>query len=175
MGWEDKLADKVSISHKEWQEAAKNQKRVSVIESVWYLDFVLKNLLELIFVQWNNEVKKQFNPNNGSLAYLTQKARLVYSLGYINKSTLNDLQQINKIRNRFAHNVDITFTDAEVCKYVNNLSVAKNYKITLYRIYMHAVDKCFKNIKAGIKQEAFRKAVLKKAVKEKSQQKTKKE
>jgi len=50
MGWEDKLADKVSISHKEWQEAAKNQKRVSVIESVWYLDFVLKNLLELIFV-----------------------------------------------------------------------------------------------------------------------------
>ncbi len=177
MGWADKLGDNVSISHTEWQKAMKNQKRVYVIESACFLDILLESLLELIFMRWNAEVRSQFNPNaNGSLAYLPQKARLLYSLGYIDKTILEDLKKISKIRNRFAHNIKIAFTDAKVCEIVSSFSVLKDSKVTTknkYRIYLLTIVKCTKAINAGIEQEVMRKAVLEQAEKEKSQRETK--
>ncbi len=160
----------VSISHDQWQRAKKNLKRVRVIESDCYLNILLENLLKLIFMRWNEEVRNQFNPNaSGSLAYLTQKAKLVYSLGSIDKTTLVDLKQISKIRNRFAHEINITFTDAKVCEYVSKLSVLADSEFTTnYRIYRRTVDKCTKAIIAGMEQEVIRKAVLKSSEKEKS-------
>jgi len=170
----------VSISHDEWQKAMKNKERVGVIESDCFLDILLENLLELIFMRWNEDVRNQFNPEaGGSLVSLTQKARLVYSLGYIDKTTLVDLKQIHKIRNHFAHNINITFTDAKVCKIVNKLSVVKDSKVTttgslaIYAIYIKTVGKCSKAISSVMQQELMRKAVLKGAEKEKSQQTTK--
>ena len=160
----------ISIPYDEWQKAAKNKKRVDVIVSNCYLDMWLKHLLELIFMRWNEEVRNQFDPNGGSLAYLPQKAKLVYSLGCIDKTTLVDLKQMNKIRNLFAHNVNITFTDAEVCKLMDRLSVAKDSKVTTkdkYSIYILTLHKCWKAISAAIEQETIRKAVLKQSDKEK--------
>ena len=131
--------------------------RVRVIEYDCYLNILLETLLKLIFMRWNKEVRNQFNPNaGGSLAYLTQKAKLVYSLGYIDKITLVDLKKISKIRNRFAHNINITFTDAKVCEMVDKLSV-KDSKIISnikYRIYRRTVDKCTKAIIAEIEQNS---------------------
>lgn len=166
----------VTIAVDIWKKARRNQKRVAVIESACYLDGLLKSFLELIFMRWNEEVRNQFNPNaGGSLAYLRQKARLIYSLGYIDKTTLVDLKQISKIRNRFAHNINITFSDAEVCEMVDKLSVEDSKIISniKYRIYRRTVDKCTKAIIAGMEQETIRKAVLKSIEKEKSQQTTK--
>lgn len=167
----------VSLSHDEWRKAMKNQKRVAVIESVCLLDRSLDYLLELIFMRWNEEVRNQFDPSaGGSLAYLTQKARLIYSLGYIDKTTLVDLKQIGKIRNRFAHNINITFTDAKVCEIVSNLSIAKDSKVTTknkYSIYTRTVAKCWEAISAGIEQAIIRKAVLKSSEKGKPSQTTK--
>lgn len=171
----------VSLSHDQWQKAKRNQMRIRVIESDCYLNILLENLLELIFMRWNEEVRNQFNSNaGGSLVYLTQKARLVYSLGYIDKTTLVDLKQISKIRNYFAHNVDITFTDAKVCNMVDKLSVDKDSKVMTnikynikYRIYRRTVDKCSKAIDSAMQQEVIRKAVLMGFEKEQSQQATK--
>jgi DNA-binding MltR family transcriptional regulator len=171
MGWADKLGDMIPVNRDEWWKAMKNQKRVAVIDSACLLDKLLDYLLELIFMRWNEEVRNQFNPSaGGSLAYLTQKARLIYSLGYIDKTTLVDLKKISKIRNRFAHNINITFTDAKVCEIVSNLSVAKDSKVTTknkYSIYTRTVTKCWEAISAGIEQAVIRKAVLKQSDKEK--------
>ncbi len=177
MGWADKLGDMISVNRDEWLKAMKNQQRVAVIESVCFLDGVLEYFLMLIFMRWNVEVRNQFNPSaGGSLAYLTQKARLIYSLGNIDKTTLVDLKQISKIRNRFAHNIKMTFNDAKVCEIVSKLSVAKDSKVTTknkYSIYTRTVTKCWEAISAGIDQEIIRKAALKSSEKGKQSQTTK--
>ena len=55
----------ISISHDQWQKAKKNQQRVRVIELDCYLDILLENLLKLIFMRWNKEVRQQFKPKVG--------------------------------------------------------------------------------------------------------------
>jgi len=165
----------ISISLEEWLKATKNQEHVGVIELDCYLDTSLENFLKLIFMRWNKEVRNQFNPEGGSLVSLTHKARLIYSLGYIDETILDDLKQIHKIRNHFAHNVKMAFTDTKVCKLVSKLSVVKDSKVTTknkYSIYLWTVDKCIKAINAGMAQEIIRKSVLKQFEKQQSQQAT---
>ena len=153
----------VRVSRKEWQKAMEDSKRVYVITSDSILDTLLENLLKIIFSRWNKEVEKLFKPDiGGPLASLTHKARLAYSLGLIDKTALDDLRQTHNIRNIFAHGIEASFADAEVCKACTKLSTANGRKVTAknsYKFYQDATNKCLRYISEGTRQEVIRKAM----------------
>ena len=164
------------LSYNEWQKVMEDKKRVYVITSDSILDAVLKNLLKIIFSRWNKEVEKLFNPEiGGPLVSLTNKARLAYSLGLIDKTALDDLRQTHNIRNIFAHGIEASFADAEVCKACTKLSTANGRKVTAknsYKFYQDATNKCLRYISEGTRQEVIRKAMRQEIKKKSSQQTT---
>lgn len=122
-----------------------NEKRVDVLNR----DTTFDSILMIYFPQRDKVVKKLFEPTiGGPLVSLTHKARLAYALGLIDKTTQNDLEQIHKIRNEFAHNVKMSFAHADVLKHVRGLSTAKKnrkVKVTVknsYKFYDSAWDIC---------------------------------
>lgn len=139
------LADKVNIEPDKLARLVENDIRMRVI--IW--DSAFDNLFEyvvrLTFSQKDKEVAKLFNSQiGGPLVSLTNKARLVYALGLINKTSLKDLEIIHNIRNIFAHNPNASFANDDVCKQCKKLSIAKDKKITQktsYDVYVNSVNK----------------------------------
>lgn len=134
-----------------------------------FLDHLLKDILNMNFPRRvNKDVKKLFDPNiGGSLVSLTNKARLAYALGLINKTTLNDLEHIHKIRNNFAHNVQMEFVDTEVVRLVQKLSTAKGHNkvkpTNSYEFFESAVFECQQRLQIIFDQEYYKQIELLKA------------
>lgn len=144
-----KLTDFVNvelIDHKHLKMAMENEKWVEAITTDCGFNRMLENLLILHFLKRDKNVKKLFDPSiNGPLVSLIHKARIAYAIGLIDKTSLNDLEQIHKIRNEFAHSIKMHFTDTKVLKFVEKLSTSKGHKITAknsYKFYKRAVEQC---------------------------------
>ena len=147
-----------------------DSKRIKVIDGDTFFDVCFKGLLILNFSQRGKEVRKLFDPSiGGPLVSLTHKARLAYALGLIDKTVMNDVVNIHKIRNEFAHSADASFTKTEVIKLVEKLSTADNHKVTArnsYKLYDSASVNCWTSFTEIIKQEVYRQAMLANAKKE---------
>ncbi len=162
-------AGKTLVDLDELNKLLEDTKRVQVINWDTMFDHSLKNLLLIHFSRRNKNVQKLFEPSNGGpLVSLTHKARLAYALGIIDKTFLNDLEHIHKIRNEFAHSIEINFSDTKVLKFVEKLSTAKGHKVTAknsHTLYKNANNKCLKSLKKVSQQEIYRQAMLQEAKK----------
>ena len=70
--------------------------------------------------------------SGGPLNSLSAKARLARAFGYISQDTLEDLNAIRKLRNRFAHTTEKTdFSNEEVAQIIENLHIANSSKVQL--------------------------------------------
>ena len=154
-----------------------DKKRISAIIIDTIFDSFIKELLLSHFSQRDKTVEELFDTNiRGPLVSLTHKAKLLYALGLIDKIVRKDLEYIHRIRNEFAHSVDINFTNTEVVKSVRKLSAAKDQTITAknsYKFYQRALGKCVKSLIDSRRQENLRQAMLQ-GIKEKSQSQAKK-
>ncbi|GAH01588.1 unnamed protein product [marine sediment metagenome] len=101
--------------------------RMQVLNRHTMIDSHLKDLLLFQFSREEKEVEELlFHPNKGGpLSTMTNKAKLAYALGLIDKPTLNDLRKINNIRNVFAHNTDMNFENDQVLQHVRKFSSVK--------------------------------------------------
>ncbi len=133
------------------QEAIEDKPRVEALNFDALFDQILELILIENFSRKDETVKKLFNPNiGGPLVSLTHKARLLYALGIIDKTTLDDFLHLHNIRNRFAHSVDTSFSDSEVCKECQKLSTAKGLKVTTensFVYYKNSVEKIVEYMK----------------------------
>jgi len=136
-----------------------DKKRVEVITWDAYFDSFLKGSLVMHFSRNDTNVKELFNPNRGGpLGSLINKARFAYALGLIERTTLKDLEQIHKIRNKFAHSIKINFADKEIVGFVKSLSTvndsddvtAKNS----YKFFKSALEKCEECLYQVVVQES---------------------
>ncbi|MBL7186387.1 MAG: hypothetical protein ISS70_08675 [Phycisphaerae bacterium] len=161
----------------EMEKASKNKQRTDVLNWDTSFDTIIKDLLLLHFSRTDKVVKKLFEPSiHGPLVSLTHKARLMYALGLIDKTTLDDLQNIHNIRNKFAHSIEPDFSSDEVLKLVQKLSTAKIKKKRAtaknsFRLYASVLHTCVESLKDALEQEKYRKAVLLSAKKEKESEK----
>lgn len=123
-----------------------DEMRIGVINWDTFFDNNLKSLLMLRFSREDKAVKKLFEPSiGGPLVSLTSKARLAYALGIIDKTALNDFENIHNIRNKFAHNTKMNFANTEVLKLVKKLSTAKEGTAkNSYDCFAIAIYKCLK-------------------------------
>lgn len=139
-------------------------KRIEVINWDTMFDKLIETLLLFRFSRQDKTVNGLFDPNaRGPLVSLTQKAKLAYALGLIDKIARNDFEYMHRIRNIFAHSVKASFADTEVVKFVRKLSTAKDQKITAknsYKFYEKAVGKCVAVYNKISKQEIHRLAML---------------
>lgn len=149
-----------------------DKKRVEVITWDAFFDNYLKFSLVMHFSRNENDknVKELFDPNRGPLVSLPTKARIAYALGLIEQTTLDDLKQIRKMRNKFAHSIKINFADKEIVGIVKDLStVDEKNNVTAknsYKFFKSALEKCEEclhkvAIQEGEKKIRRQKALLK--------------
>jgi DNA-binding MltR family transcriptional regulator len=70
------------------------------------IDDRLTSILKLVMLD-NKKLLNEFFTPGGSLSNFGTKINLVYMLGIVDEEVYRDLSVINKIRNKFAHRVDI--------------------------------------------------------------------
>jgi len=142
----------------EFNKLQKDVKRIGVLNLDTIFDRVLEKFLWfLCFTRPKDKIVEQlFNPPNGFLVSLTNKAKLAYALGFIDKTVQSDLEQIHRIRNEFAHSAEADFANEEVIKYVRKLSTAKGKRVTKkesYKLYKKATNMCAENLSKVIEQK----------------------
>ena len=96
--------------------------REIVIIGCAYLESVVGDILKAYLVDDPKEAKAILDSGVGALSSFVQKARMLYLLGLINKTIFADLKTVAKIRNIFAHNIDVDFSDNNVTDLCKNLS-----------------------------------------------------
>ncbi len=78
-----------------------------------YLEMVLDHILLAFLPEDEKEVLKLMD-YNGPLGNFSGKINMCYCLGLIDKVIKDDLNNIRKIRNKFAHDMVVSFTDEPI-------------------------------------------------------------
>ncbi len=84
----------------------------------------LETILEHILIEFLPEDEKEVEillSYDKPLGTYSNKVRMVYCLGLIEKKVMNDLKLIGKIRNRFAHNLSVSFEDKDIGSWCKEL------------------------------------------------------
>lgn len=84
----------------------------------------LETILEHILIEFLPEGEKEVDvllSYDKPLGTYSNKVRMLYCLGLIEKKVMNDLKLIGKIRNRFAHNLSVSFTDHDIIQWCKEL------------------------------------------------------
>lgn len=127
--WSDLLP--LQISREEWDNTQKQlakamqaEERVEGIVAISMFDNYLEQLLQTVMI--DDGIVTELMSNGQALQSFSIKLGLVYALGLIPEPVKKDLHFLNKIRNAFAHEVDVTsFDTAPVRDLCENLSTAK--------------------------------------------------
>ncbi len=112
-------------TQEELAEALKARERIAGIVQMCYLDNALERLLRTVMIE-DESVIKQLMKDDRLLGSFSSKLKLAYALGLIPELVREDLECLNAIRNRFAHEATVmSFDHARVCGLCKNLSTAK--------------------------------------------------
>jgi len=100
-----------------------------VVVSVSYVDACLAALLQS-FLLSSDATKKLLDPSSGALGSFSARSDAAYAMGLIPKALYQDLQELGKIRNKFAHHhLSLVFSDpsvAQLCQKLNYIGTIKN-------------------------------------------------
>src|SRR5438067_6612381 len=78
-----------------------------------FVDTVMEHILRNFLVAGEKEVGKLLKPDQ-TLGTFGSRLKLIYCLGLVGKIIRNDLRLLAKIRNRFAHDLRVSFEDESV-------------------------------------------------------------
>lgn len=97
--------------------------RATAIVAGAYLDDLLGRLLEKYIINNKTSFSELIDPNNpfAPLGAFASRINMSYGLGLIPNNIKNGLIKIKKIRNEFAHNINLNFDSKEVTKICNSL------------------------------------------------------
>lgn len=87
--------------------------RAIVIVGLAFIEDLLINILENFFPDNSKTVSKLLD-YSGALGSINSKISLLYSLGFIDKIVMHDLNIVSQIRNKFAHKTNISFEDKSI-------------------------------------------------------------
>jgi len=98
--------------HKLFNLEKKDERAIAIIGAT-FLEMALEHILYSFLPKDEKEVKKLFEFNQ-PLGSFSNKINLCYCLGLIDKIIKEDLNQVPRIRNEFAHNLFISFEDVKI-------------------------------------------------------------
>lgn len=105
--------------HRLFNLEAKDERTIAILGGT-FLEMALEHLLYAFLPEEEKEVKKLFEYNQ-PLGNFSNKISLSYCLGLINKTIKEDLNLVRKIRNKFAHDLYVTFEDDEIKSWCRGL------------------------------------------------------
>ena len=94
--------------------------RAIVIVGSAFLETIMEHILIEYFPEDEKEVDVLLSYDK-PLGTYSNKVRMVYCLGLIEKKVMQDLKFIGKIRNRFAHNLTVSFDDKDITDWCKQL------------------------------------------------------
>jgi DNA-binding MltR family transcriptional regulator len=94
--------------------------RAIVIVGLAFIEDLLLHILENFFPDNSKTVEKLLG-YTGALGTVNSKINLLYSLGFIDKIIMQDLNNVAQIRNKFAHKINISFKDESIEKLCKEL------------------------------------------------------
>ncbi|WP_291131178.1 MltR family transcriptional regulator [Flavobacterium sp. UBA7682] len=103
-----------------------NERSIAIVGAT-YLEMILDHILLAFFPEDDKEVLRLLD-YNGPLGNFSNKISMCYCLGLIDKTIRDDLTLVRKIRNKFAHEMVIRFTDEPMQSWCRDL---KWHKISL--------------------------------------------
>jgi len=95
--------------HKLFNVEYKDERAITILGAT-FLEMALENILKEFFPDKSNEVEELFKFPQ-SLSNFSNKINLSFCLGLIDKVIKDDLRRVKNIRNRFAHDLYVTFED----------------------------------------------------------------
>lgn len=98
----------------------KSERAIAIVGPV-YLDMLLSAMLTNFLVADDEEVTNFMRPDRGALGTFGARVAACYCFGLIGPIVRDDLRTIAKVRNRFAHDLLVTFSDQQVAAYCRNL------------------------------------------------------
>ena len=98
----------------------KSERAVAVVGPV-YLDMLLSAMLTNFLVEDDDEVARFMGADRGALGTFGARVSACFCLGLIGPIVRDDLRTVAKIRNRFAHDLLVTFSDHQVMDWCRNL------------------------------------------------------
>ena len=122
-------------------EKLKNESdRGVVLISAEFINNYLTSLFEKYLIL-NKDLRKGILENSlAPLHTFSNKIKMAYSLGLIDKKQYKNLEYIRKIRNKFAHRIfDASFEDTEIIEWCNKIKITRipgddpsNYRYLFY-------------------------------------------
>ncbi len=100
--------------------------RAIVIVGGAFLDTLLENILLEFFPEDEKEVESLLGPS-GNLGTYGSRIKILFCLGFLEKVISSDLKLIGKIRNKFAHDISISFETTQIESWVRALKWHKIY------------------------------------------------
>ena len=97
-------------------ELSGESERACAIVGVAYLDDLLGVLLEHYLIENQDAYRDLLDPDNinAPLSSFGARVTMAYALGLVSHSQFGALRKLKKIRNRFGHDIDMSFSDAQV-------------------------------------------------------------
>lgn len=103
------------------EELHKETDRAAAVLGTAFLDSLLEDMLRAFFVDEPPEVDPLFAPD-GPAGTFGARIRLSYGLGLLVPDEYNDLRTIQKVRNRFAHDLHgLVFSERSITDHCRNL------------------------------------------------------
>jgi hypothetical protein len=100
--------------------AEPNERAIAIVGAA-FLDRLLADMLANFFVDDEKESGKLL-ASDGQLGQFSARITTCYCLGLIGETIKSDLRLVGKIRNRFAHEVQIDFSDPRIKSWCEALS-----------------------------------------------------
>jgi len=94
--------------------------RALVIVGGAFLDTILENMLIEFLVDDEKEVADLLR-HDGPIGSYSGRVRAAYCLGLLRKAVRDDLRLVGKIRNRFAHDLSVSFAEQQISSWCNAL------------------------------------------------------
>ena len=105
--------------HKLFNYDEKNYRAIAIV-GVTFLDILLESILRAFLADEENEVKELLRYGQ-PLGSFSAKITMADCLGLIYKPVRDDLHLVRKIRNQFAHELDVSFEDRKIQSWCNGL------------------------------------------------------
>lgn len=103
------------------KELDKESDRGCILMATSFLDYELQNVFEYYLFGSKRMLDEMFS-GQGSLATFSSRIKLAYSLGFISKTTMEDLNIIRRIRNNCGHNYEsVSFQDEPIKRPIYSL------------------------------------------------------
>lgn len=96
-----------------------NERSIAIVAAT-FLETLLEHILWAFLVDDEKEVENLLRYDQ-PLGTFSGKIRMVYCIGLIPRPIRNDLDYVRKIRNKFAHTLNVSFEDQQIRDWCRNL------------------------------------------------------